>query len=235
MTTARQDSHRGLADRQGIDVSANGLEVVYGKTRALAGVDIDVHRREVVALTGASGSGKSTLLHVLAGIQRPTTGEVRLDGRSLFALPDRARSALRLRDMGFVFQSADLVAELTLLENVALPLELCGTRPVHARRAAAERLEQLGIDRETAGRTSGSVSGGQAQRAAVARALVHRPQVIFADEPTGALDSTNGQVVLDALIAARDEGASVVLVTHDQGIARRADRQVVLRDGHVIA
>jgi putative ABC transport system ATP-binding protein len=137
--------------------------------------------------------------------------------------------------MGFVFQSADLVAELTLLENVALPLELAGTPPVQARRAAAERLDRLGIDAQTAGRTSGSVSGGQAQRAAVARALVHRPRVVFADEPTGALDSANGRVVLDALLAARDEGTSVVLVTHDRELAASADRQIVLRDGRVLA
>lgn len=212
---------------------AAGLSLCYGPTRALDDVSVQIDAGEYVALTGPSGSGKSTLLQVLAGILLPTEGSVTAFGEDLPAVGDEARSALRLRRMGFVFQSADLVPELTLLENVALPLELLGARPRAAREKASQGLAALGIDEATSGRSAGAVSGGQAQRAAVARAVVHRPEVVFADEPTGALDSVNGSAVMTALGRAHGDGATVVLVTHDPHLAAQADRRIELRDGRV--
>lgn len=216
-------------------VDAVDVSIAFGDTCALAGVSVQVRAQEVVALTGQSGSGKSTLLQVMAGIIIADDGRVAFQGADLASLTDRARSGVRLRNMGFVFQSSDMVPDLTLLENVALPMELRGVGGPQARDVALGRLATLGIDSRTAGRPAGAVSGGQAQRAAVARALVNSPSVIFADEPTGALDSANGTLVMDALLAAREEGAAIVLVTHDAGIAARADRVVHLRDGRVIA
>ncbi|MDG4788493.1 ABC transporter ATP-binding protein [Micromonospora sp. WMMD1102] len=174
-------------------------------------------------------------MHVLAGILRPEHGEVRLDAQRIDNLSDSRRSRLRLRSFGFVLQFGDLVPELSLGQNVALPLRLLGTPRAEARRRAAELLGQLAVA-ELADRRPGQVSGGEAQRAAVARALAHRPSVIFADEPTGALDSAAGEVVLDALTGlARQEGSAVVMVTHEARVAAYADRTVFLRDGRVAA
>jgi putative ABC transport system ATP-binding protein len=182
---------------------------------------------------GPSGSGKSTLLHCLAGIVPPDSGHVTFDGRELTALSDVERSALRRSSFGFVFQFGQLVPELTCLENVALPLRLAGVRRREAERRAHIWLGQLEVD-DVAGKLPGTVSGGQGQRVAVARALVTGPRVIFADEPTGALDSLNGEKVLVLLTrAARDSGAAVVLVTHEARVAAYADREVVVRDGTV--
>lgn len=207
----------------------------FGETTALEGAELVVHRGEIVAIMGPSGSGKSTLLYVLAGILRPDRGEVYLGDRRLDTMGDAARSRLRLRAFGFVLQFGDLVPELSLRENVELPLRLVGVPKVEARRRAASLLRELEVD-EHAGRLPGQVSGGQAQRAAVARALVHGPQVLFADEPTGSLDSVAGELVLDALTGlARREGSTVVLVTHESRVAAYADRTLYLRDGRVAA
>lgn len=215
-----------------------GLELrkTFGTTAALAGVTFQVSPGEVVAVMGPSGSGKSTLLHCLAGLLRPDAGEVLFEGRRVDQLSERERSALRLHRFGFVFQFGELVPELTLLENVALPVRL--TRRAD-RRAAARRaheaLAALGVG-EVANRRAAEVSGGEAQRAAVARALVHDPAVVFADEPTGALDTVAGEHVLEALVGmARDRGTAVVLVTHEPRVAAYAQREVVLRDGRVAA
>jgi putative ABC transport system ATP-binding protein len=184
---------------------------------------------------GPSGSGKSTLLYVLAGILRPDRGEVYLGDRRLDTMGDAARSRLRLRAFGFVLQFGDLVPELSLRENVELPLRLVGVPKVEARRRAVSLLRELEVH-EHADRRPGQVSGGQAQRAAVARALVHGPRVLFADEPTGSLDSVAGELVLDALTGlARREGSTVVLVTHESRVAAYADRTLYLRDGRVAA
>jgi putative ABC transport system ATP-binding protein len=192
-----------------------------------------VDRGEIVAVMGPSGSGKSTLLYVLAGILRPDRGEVYLGDRRLDTMGDAARSRLRLRAFGFVLQFGDLVPELSLRENVELPLRLVGVPKVEARRRAVSLLRELEVD-EHADRRPGQVSGGQAQRAAVARALVHGPRILFADEPTGSLDSVAGELVLDALTGlARREGSTVVLVTHESRVAAYADRTVYLRDGRV--
>ena len=216
-------------------LSAVDLHVRFGATTALAGASVDVGPGEVLALLGASGSGKSTLLHCLAGILRPDEGEVRYRGSRLDDRSDDARSRLRRADFGFVFQFGSLVPELTALENVALPLRLSGLRRRPAEEQAEHWLAELGVADVAASRP-GQMSGGQGQRVAVARALVTGPRVVFADEPTGALDTLNGELVMDALLDAADQqGASVVLVTHEPRIAAYADREVVLRDGRLDA
>ncbi|MFF8830336.1 ABC transporter ATP-binding protein [Streptomyces sp. NPDC015131] len=214
-------------------LSAEGVGKAYGATRALVDARIAVRAGEVVAVMGPSGSGKSTLLHCLAGIVRPDTGTVTYDGRDVTAMSDAGRSALRRGDFGFVFQFGQLVPELTCAENVALPLRLGGTRRRQAERRAAEWLERLEAA-DAGGKRPGEVSGGQAQRVAVARALVTAPRVVFADEPTGALDSLNGERVMRLLgDAARDTGAAVILVTHEARVAAYADREVIVRDGRI--
>lgn len=206
----------------------------YGPTRVLDDVDVAIRTGEVVAVMGPSGSGKSTLLHLLAGLLRPDAGEVWLAGQRFDTLNERQRSERRLRELGFVFQFGDLVPELTVEENVELPLRLLGTRPAKARARAHEMLDRLGVAEHASKRLS-EVSGGQAQRAAVARALVHTPPVILADEPTGSLDTTTGEVVLEAFVdAARDQGTAVVLVTHELRVASWAGRDILLRDGRVV-
>jgi len=184
-----------------------------------------------VALMGASGSGKSSLLHCLAGVIIPDEGTVVLDGVDLTGLSDRARSRVRLERMGVVFQFGDLVPELTLVENVMLPLQLLGRRSDKARRRAIELLDQLGIANLADSRT-GAVSGGEAQRAAVARALVHEPKIVLADEPTGALDSVNAEAVLDALVEmTKSTGTTLLVVTHDNVVASHLDTLVTMHDG----
>ncbi|MFG2893646.1 ABC transporter ATP-binding protein [Streptomyces sp. NPDC048248] len=212
-------------------LEASALHKTYGSTPALDGADFSIHPGEVVAVMGPSGSGKSTLLHCLAGIIRPDTGTVRYGGHDLTAMSDTRRSALRRADFGFVFQFGQLVPELTCMENVALPLRLNGTKRQEAEARSLEWLERLEVDGVAAMRP-GEVSGGQGQRVAVARALASRPRVVFADEPTGALDSLNGERVMTLLTeAARGSSAAVVLVTHEARVAAYSDREVVVRDG----
>jgi putative ABC transport system ATP-binding protein len=212
---------------------ADDLRLSFGGTHALRGASLTILAGEVVALMGPSGSGKSTLLHCLAGILRPDSGSVTIAGQTLDTMTERQRSDLRLRSMGFVFQNSDLIPELTLAENVALPLQLVGVRHREAHRRAGEALAAVDLDAE-GGRRTGAVSGGQAQRAAVARALVHEPAIVFADEPTGALDTVSGERTLELLLSAASErGASVLLVTHDHRVSAHADRLLVIRDGVV--
>ncbi|MFE2274951.1 ABC transporter ATP-binding protein [Streptomyces lavendulae] len=210
---------------------ATDLHKAYGPTKALDGADFSVHPGEVVAVMGPSGSGKSTLLHCLAGIVTPDAGSITYAGRELSAMNDAERSALRRTEFGFVFQFGRLIPELTCVENVALPLRLTGVRRKEAERTALHWLERLQAE-DLAAQHPGEVSGGQGQRVAVARALVTRPRVIFADEPTGALDSLNGELVMQLLTeAARSANAAVVLVTHETRVAAYSDREVVIRDG----
>ncbi|PVC73082.1 ABC transporter ATP-binding protein [Streptomyces sp. CS081A] len=214
-------------------LKATGLDKAYGPTPALAGADFSLRAGEVVAVMGPSGSGKSTLLHCLAGIVRPDAGTIAYDGRDLTALSDRGRSSLRRTDFGFVFQFGQLVPELTCAENVALPLRLNGEKRKTAEARAVAWLARLEVD-DVAAKRPGEISGGQGQRVAVARALVTTPRVIFADEPTGALDSLNGERVMSLLTeASRDTGAAVVLVTHEARVAAYSDREIVVRDGRV--
>ncbi|MDT0442988.1 ABC transporter ATP-binding protein [Streptomyces johnsoniae] len=212
-------------------LAATGLHKTYGSTPALAGADFSIRAGETVAVMGPSGSGKSTLLHCLAGIVPPDQGTVRYNGRDLGSLSDGERSALRRADFGFVFQFGQLVPELTCEENVALPLRLTGTGRKAAAARATEWLARLEVD-DVRHHRPGQISGGQGQRVAVARALVNTPRVLFADEPTGALDSLNGERVMQLLVAAaQDTKAAVVLVTHESRVAAYSDREVVVRDG----
>jgi len=223
----------GPAGRSAGDVllAAESLAVSFGPTPALVDASVAVWPGEVLAILGPSGSGKSTLLHCLAGILRPDAGSVLYRGRRLDSASDAARSRIRRDDFGFVFQFGQLVPELTAAENVALPLRLSGV-PAHEAHDRAEQWLQRVDVAELATRRPGELSGGQQQRVAVARALVAGPRVVFADEPTGALDSFNGEVVMDLLTAtARQLGAAVVLVTHDHRVAAYSDREVEVRDG----
>lgn len=203
----------------------------YRDEVALSEVDITIEANEFVAITGRSGSGKSTLLRILAGVEAPDQGEVWFQQKRVDQLSDRDRSRLRLSQMGFVFQSAEMVPELTLRENVALPIEILGGSRREAQERADDLLREFGVSPSTADRVSGEVSGGQLQRAAVARAVVTNPAVVFADEPTGALDSQNGELVMQVLLRLRERGSAVVLVTHDASLANRADRVVRISDG----
>jgi putative ABC transport system ATP-binding protein len=212
-------------------IEARDVTLAFGETPALRGAGLAVAAGEIVAVMGPSGSGKSTLLHCLAGILSPDTGEIHFDGRRIDTLGEAERSALRRERFGFVFQFGQLVPELTAEENVALPLLLNGTRRAAALAEARPWFARLGLDGMER-RRSGELSGGQAQRVALARGLVARPQVLFADEPTGALDSLTGEQVMDLMVgAAREQGTTVVLVTHEARVAAYADREVVVRDG----
>ncbi|MEV7560881.1 ABC transporter ATP-binding protein [Streptomyces sp. NPDC048331] len=212
-------------------LAATDLRKAYGTTNALDGAEFSIHAGEVVAVMGPSGSGKSTLLHCLAGIVPPDSGSITYAGRELTTLSDAERSALRRTEFGFVFQFGQLVPELTCVENVALPLRLTGVKRKEAERTALRRMEQLQVE-DLGAKRPGEISGGQGQRVAVARALVTGPRVIFADEPTGALDSLNGELVMQLLTeAARSANAAVVLVTHETRVAAYSDREIVVRDG----
>ena len=217
----------------GCVIEARAAVRSFGQTPALRGASVSVARGEILAVMGPSGSGTSTLLHCLAGILVPESGEIRFAGRQIGTLRENERSALRRDRFGFVFQSGQLVPELTAEENVALPLLLSGTRRGPAMTAARKWFAALGLE-GLGQRRSGELSGGQAQRVALARGLVAGPEVLFADEPTGSLDSVSGELVMDLLTAAaREQGTTVVLVTHDARVAAYADREVIVRDGTV--
>ena len=229
-------SASSLTEDRGVAASlieARHVVKSFGPTPALRGADLAVGAGEIVAVMGPSGSGKSTLLHCLAGILVPEGGEVLFGGGRLDTMRETERSALRRDRFGFVFQSGQLVPELTAEENVALPRLLSGVRrstALQETRAWFARLDLSGLEQ----RRSGELSGGQAQRVALARALVGRPEVVFADEPTGSLDSLTGEHVMELLVeASRQQGTTVVLVTHDPRVAAYAEREVVVRDGKV--
>ncbi|MEV0969662.1 ABC transporter ATP-binding protein [Microtetraspora glauca] len=214
-------------------LEARSIDRSYGRTQALREASLSVTAGEILAIMGPSGSGKSTLLHCLAGIFTPDAGEVWFDGRRLDTLSDARRSELRRTSLGFVFQFGQLVPELTVADNVALPLLLGKVRRKRAYQRADGWLKRLELD-DLGERRTGELSGGQAQRVAIARALVARPKVIFADEPTGALDSLTGEKVMELLVGlAREEGTTVIVVTHDARVAACADREVMVRDGKV--
>jgi putative ABC transport system ATP-binding protein len=206
----------------------------FGHTPALRGANLAVARGEIVAIMGPSGSGKSTLLHCLAGIYRPDSGEIWFDGKQIDGWDEDSRTKLRRSAFGFVFQFGQLVPELSAADNVALPLLLNQVKRKDAYARAFSWLGRLGLE-GLEGRRSGELSGGQAQRVAIARALVTRPKVVFADEPTGSLDSLTGENVMNLLVdSARALGTTVVLVTHDARVAAYADREAMVRDGVVV-
>jgi putative ABC transport system ATP-binding protein len=214
-------------------LTARSIVKSYGNSPALRGVSLSAARGDVLAITGPSGSGKSTLLLCLAGILRPDAGEVSFAGRRIDTESESVRSALRRREFGVLFQFGQLVPEMTAAENVGLPLLLSGVRRREAMTAARLWLDRFGVA-DLADQRPPEMSGGQAQRVAVARALVTEPEVLFADEPTGALDTFAGEQVLVQLTrVAREAGTTVLLVTHDAQVAAYADREVVIRDGVV--
>ncbi len=220
-------------------VAADGVSKVYGngsaRVAALDGIDFRVSRGEFVAVMGPSGSGKSTLLQLIAAMDRPTEGRIVVDGQDIAGLDQRAAARFRLRSIGFIFQAFNLLPNLTALENVALPLAFAGIAPRERRRQAYELLERLGLG-ERAAHHPPTLSGGERQRVAVARALVNRPLLLLADEPTGNLDSKSAAAVLDLLAdLRRTSGQTVLLITHDTGVAARGDRVVRLHDGRVQA
>jgi putative ABC transport system ATP-binding protein len=214
-------------------IQARDVALAFGRTPALRGATLTVANGEIVAIMGPSGSGKTTLLHCLSGILTPDAGEVHYAGRRLDTLDEVGRSTLRRDKFGFVFQFGQLVPELTAEENVALPLLLGGMRRAAALKEARTWFGRLGLD-GLERRRSGELSGGQAQRIALARGLVARPEVLFADEPTGSLDSLTGEHVMDLMVgAAREQGTTVLVVTHEARVAAYADREVIVRDGRV--
>jgi putative ABC transport system ATP-binding protein len=216
-------------------IRARGLRKAFGQTQALRGIDLDIGRGEVVAIMGPSGSGKSTLLHALAGVIVPDAGTVSVGETRVSALDEAARAALRLRNFGFVFQFGQLLPDLTALDNVTIPLLLAGSKRADALRRAAAWLDRLGLSDDSR-KLPGELSGGEAQRVAIARALVMKPAVLFADEPTGSLDSLAAENVLTAMLElVREEGTTVVMITHDPRTAAYADREVIVRDGRLSA
>ena len=212
-----------------------GSDAGAASVAALDGVDLAIEQGEFVAITGASGSGKSTLLHLLGGISRPTAGSVLLEGVDLASLDDDALARVRRRRIGFVFQRYNLLPELSLVENVALPLVLDGVADARSEEAARAALETVGLAHR-AGHRPDELSGGEQQRGAIARALVAKPAIVLADEPTGALDSVNSRRVIELLMRlVAEQRQTVILVTHDPGIAAAAGRTIRMRDGRVEA
>jgi putative ABC transport system ATP-binding protein len=203
-----------------------------GTLDILRDIDFSLAPRETAAIVGASGSGKSTLLSIIAGLDTPTRGTVLLAGKDLFAMDEDARAALRAQQVGFVFQSFQLMGNLTALENVMLPLELSGAKD--ARKSAAEMLARVGLS-ERLGHYPKVLSGGEQQRVALARAFVVQPAVLLADEPTGSLDFATGETIMELMFALNAElGTTLVLVTHDRGIAGRCSRRITIEAGRIV-
>lgn len=240
MTAAARRVHADTTSDTGAGTAAviadlRGVRVTYGADPALCGIDLRITAGERVAVMGPSGCGKSTLLHVLSGVLPADEGDVRVLGEDLGALREKDRARLRLQRMGMVFQFGDLIGELTLRENLTLPLQLLGGRPTQIRAEVARMLERLGLG-EVADRRAAQVSGGQAQRAAVGRALIHEPALLLADEPTGALDTVSADTVMDALTeTATALGTTLVVVTHDNRVAAHLERLVSMRDGELVS
>jgi putative ABC transport system ATP-binding protein len=204
-----------------------------GTLDILRDVSFSLAARETAAIVGASGSGKSTLLSIIAGLDTPTSGTVRLAGTELFSLDEDERAALRAREVGFVFQSFQLLGNLTALENVMLPLELAGRRD--SRKSATEMMKRVGLG-ERLGHYPKTLSGGEQQRVALARAFVVEPAVLLADEPTGSLDFATGESVMELMFDLnRERGTTLVLVTHDRGIAARCERRITIEAGRISA
>lgn len=218
-------------------VEARGVVKTYrrGETavQALRGTDLVVDRGEMVAVVGRSGSGKTTMLNCLSGLDDIDEGTVLIEGRDIHAMSDRERTAFRGRSMGFIFQAFNLVSVFTAAENVELPLLLSDVSPDVARDRAESVLAQVGLSERVEHRPA-ELSGGEQQRVAIARALAPEPAIVWTDEPTGNLDSATGEQVMDLLDRLNDEGLSIVLVTHDETITKRADRLLTMSDGRIV-
>ncbi|MEJ7870701.1 MAG: ABC transporter ATP-binding protein [Rubrobacteraceae bacterium] len=218
-------------------VEARDVEKAYAAggvtVRALRGVDLRIPRGEIVAVMGPSGCGKTTLLNCLSGLDEFEAGEILVGGESISEMPDRKRTRFRAEKMGFIFQTYNLIPVLSGVENVELPLLVAGAKPREARRRAMSVLETVGVP-EQANKRPNEMSGGQQQRVTVARSLVNRPAIVWADEPTGALDSETSGEIVDLLVDLnREQGQTFVLVTHDPSVARRAHRIIRMRDGRI--
>jgi putative ABC transport system ATP-binding protein len=217
-------------------IEARALSKVFpmggGPVHALRDVTLDIGAGEYLAIRGPSGCGKSTLLHILGGVDTPTSGTLFFDGRDVGALPDAARSDLRLRGVGFVFQRFFLLPMLTAAENVDVPQAEAGVSKTDRRRRTAELLEYVGLGHR-AGHRPSQLSGGEAQRVAIARALANRPRLLLADEPTGELDRANGEHIAELLDRVQADGTTVVVVTHDAALSERAVRRLLMRDGRI--
>jgi putative ABC transport system ATP-binding protein len=218
-------------------VEARNLEKTYATggvtVRALRGVDLSIPRGEIVAIMGPSGCGKTTLLNCLSGLDEFDSGEVLVGGESISGMSDRRRTRFRVEKMGFIFQTYNLIPVLSGVENVELPLLVAGVRPKEARGRALSALEMVGLA-EQVNKRPNEMSGGQQQRVTVARSLVNEPAIVWADEPTGALDSDTSSEIMDLLVDLnREKGQTFVLVTHDMSVARRARRLVRMRDGKI--
>ncbi|MGG1312797.1 ABC transporter ATP-binding protein [Cohnella laeviribosi] len=218
-------------------IEAAGLSKIYGKgstrVEALRDVSFGVAQGEFVAIVGASGSGKSTLLHLLGGLDRPTSGEVYIDGENLYALKEKERAVFRRRKIGFIFQSFNLIPVLNVEENIQLPLLLDHRQP--DKNYIRDLIATLGLDNRRKHLPS-ELSGGQQQRVAIGRALAYKPAIVLADEPTGNLDSANGREVLELLkLAVRQYHQTVIVISHDMNVAAEADRVLRLQDGRLVS
>ncbi len=215
-------------------IEAKNVKKSFGKnTLALRGANFALEEGEIVAVMGPSGSGKSTLLHCLAGILKIDSGEVLFEGQNIAKMSDKKRNQLRREKFGFVFQFSQLVPELTALDNVALPLLINGVKRAEAYAEAEKWLKKVGLG-EQMNQIPGELSGGQAQRVAIARAMIIKPKILFADEPTGSLDSLNSEKVMELFIStAKENNTTLIMVTHESTIAAYADREVIVRDGIV--
>jgi len=222
---------------KGLVIEATGIQKVYDagalRVRALRGVELGVARGDTVAIMGPSGCGKTTLLNVLSGLDDLSDGEVYVDGESIEGMSDRKRTRFRAEKMGFIFQSYNLIPVLSAIENVELPLLVAGHRPKKARQRAQDAVEMVGLA-EQAKKRPAEMSGGQQQRITVARSLVNNPAIVWADEPTGALDSETSKGIMDLLVRLNEsERQTFVLVTHDAAVAARAHRTIRMRDGRI--
>jgi putative ABC transport system ATP-binding protein len=212
-------------------IEAKGVKKLFGKTPVLRGIDLLVSRGEILAIMGPSGSGKSTLLHCLAGIDSASGGTIMYNNKDIVQLDDQTRTILRRTDFGFVFQFSQLVPEITALDNVAIPLLLGGTKKATAYDKAKKWLHEVGLEGKE-NNLPGELSGGEEQRVSIARAMIIEPRVLFADEPTGSLDSLNSEQVMELFVdVAKKHNTTVIIVTHEATIAAYADREIIVRDG----